>query len=348
MDKIIKVGVVGVGSHGQHHARIFSQSPECELVCVADIDKRQAKYISRAYNTHHYTDYKKLIGKVDAASIAVPTIYHYQIAKEFLDNGIHLMIEKPITATVEQAQELIELAKSKNLILQVGHIERFNVAIQKLREILKKPGFIEVHRLGPFNPRIKDVGVVMDLMIHDIDIILRLVDSPIESIDAVGVAILTDKEDIANVRIRFANGCIANVTTSRVTPKKMRKLRIFQEDCYISLDYIKQSMEIHKREIVPHPRPDEAKYYIAAKRIRLKREEPLKLELEHFLKCVRLGQEPNVTGEHAKSALDVVVKISQLVQESMKKFAMMVQVKDELKNLPSGHPMKQAIEEINR
>lgn len=250
------------------------------------------------------------------------------------------MVEKPITETVEQAQELINLAKEKKLIFQVGHIERFNMAIQKLREILKRPGFIEVHRLGPYDPRIKDVGVVMDLMIHDIDIILRIVNSPIISIDAVGMAILSDKEDIANVRIKFENGCIANVTTSRVTPRKMRKIRIFQEDAYISLDYISQNMEIHKREVVPNPRLGESKYRIIAKRTRIKREEPLKLELEHFIKCVQAGEEPNVTGEHAKSALEVVVKISQLVQESMKKFATMIQSKEQIDMLPDTHPIK--------
>jgi len=339
MEKV-KVAVIGVGHHGQHHARIFFEDPNCELVGVVDIDRKQAKHIARVYKSHHYNNHQKMFGKVDAVSIAVPTNLHYQIAKEFLLKGVHVMIEKPITQRVEEAQDLISIAKKNNLVLQVGHIERFNIAVQKLREILKRPGFIEAHRLGPYDPRVKDIGVVMDLMIHDIDIVLEIVQSPIISFDAVGMAILSDKEDIANVRIKFQNGCTANITTSRVTPRKMRKIRIFQEDCYISLDYIKQAMEIHKREVVPNPKIGESKYRISAKVIRLKREEPLKLELNHFIECVQKGVTPDVTGEHAKNALEVVVKISELVQESMKQFSGLLESKEGLKLLPEGHPLK--------
>ncbi len=313
--KKVRVGVVGVGHLGQHHARIYAKNTHCELIGIVDIKKKVATKIAHTYNTQSFFDYHYLIGQVDAVSIAVPTVSHYEIAKAFLENNVHVLVEKPITTTVKEAHELIVLAKKRNLILQVGHIERFNAAIRKLNEILKMPKFIEAHRLGPFDPRVKDIGVVMDLMIHDVDIILRIVKSPIQSIEAVGIPILTDKEDLANARIRFENGCIANITVSRVSPHPMRKIRIFQPDAYISVDYRKQSMEIYRKIENPNSQKGDLPSKIVRKKIRLKSEEPLKVELDHFIKCIQKGVQPTVTGEHARDALEIVVQISQEIRK---------------------------------
>ncbi|MBI5155136.1 Gfo/Idh/MocA family oxidoreductase [Candidatus Poribacteria bacterium] len=317
MSEKIRVGVIGVGHLGQHHARNYAENPEAELVYVCDTSGSQAKKIAGAFGAKAAKDYNDLIGKVDAVSIATPTVTHFEIAETMLSNGIHCLVEKPICNTVVEAAKMAVLASTKGLILQVGHIEHFNVAVQKFKEILTTPLFIECHRLGPFNPRVKDIGVVMDLMIHDIDIILRIVNSPIESIEATGVAILTDKEDIANARIRFQSGCIANVTCSRVTPKPMRKLRVFQDNAYISLDYKSQTMQIHRRfRKEGKLDPGEARYFIETEKVRVRRKEPLKLELEHFLQCIRQGRVPQTTGVQAMEALDVVVKITEMIRNT--------------------------------
>jgi predicted dehydrogenase len=318
--KKVKVGVVGVGRLGQHHARMYADNPKCELIGVVDIDKKAATRIATTYHTQSFFDHRYLLDKVEAVSIAVPTVLHYEIGKAFLEHGIHALIEKPITQTVEEAHELIRIAKEKNLILQVGHIERFNPAIRKLRRIVKTPWFIESSRLGPFEPRVKDIGVVLDLMIHDIDIILYLVKSPIKSIEALGVPILTDKEDIANARIKFQNGCIANIVVSRVTPKEMRKIRIFQQDAYISIDYQKQSMEVYEKVPIPNPRKGEPLAKIVRKKARVKGHEPLKAELEHFIDCVNKGMQPDVSGEEARNALQIAVKISEEIRSQVERF----------------------------
>lgn len=319
MDQV-RVAVIGVGHLGQHHARNYSELRGANLVAVVDSDRKQAVRVAGACNCEALFDHKALMGRVDAVSVVVPTIYHHQVAKDFLNNGIHVLVEKPITTTIEQARDLIDLAERNKLILQVGHIERFNSAVQKLREFLKRPGFIECHRMGPYTPRVKDVGVVLDLMIHDIDIILQIVGSPIESIDATGAPILSDREDIANARFTFANGCRANVTVSRVSPTKMRKIRIFQENAYISIDYQKQSLEIYSRESIPNPGPDEPRAQIVRKRVRLRREEPLAAELGHFLECVKSGAEPQVTGEHGHNALQVAVAVTEQIHRNFRMF----------------------------
>ncbi|MCB2155691.1 Gfo/Idh/MocA family oxidoreductase [bacterium] len=317
MSEKIRVGVIGVGHLGQHHARIYAESPNAELLYVCDTHGHQGRTIARKFGAKATKKYSDMIGKVDAVSIATPTVSHFDIAHELLESGVHCLVEKPICTTVVEAAKLSILAGQKNLILQVGHIEHFNVAVQRFKEVLTQPLFIECHRLGPFNPRVKDIGVVLDLMIHDIDIILRIVNSPVEHIEATGVAILTNKEDIANARIRFQNGCIANITCSRVTPKPMRKLRVFQDNAYISLDYAKQTMEIHRRfERKGSLKPNEPRYYIETEKKRVKRKEPLKLELEHFLDCIRQGRTPQTTGEQAMEALDIVIKITEMIRQT--------------------------------
>lgn len=324
MAQKIRVGVIGVGHLGQHHARNYYANPRCELVYVCDNNGHQGRKIARSYGAKATKDFRDLIGKVDAVSIATPTVTHHGIAKEFLEAGIHCLVEKPICSNVEEAERLTRIARKNRLVLQVGHIEHFNMAVQKFKEILTTPRFIECVRQGPFDPRVKDVGVVMDLMIHDVDIILRIVNSPIRNIEAVGVAIMTDMEDIANARIHFENGCIANIVASRVTPKPMRKLRVFQDDAYISLDYRAQKMEVYRRKLNPKAKANEVKYSIDSKTIRVKREEPLKLELDHFLDCVeKHNLAPQTTGEQAVEALDVVVQITEMIRNTTVPFSVM-------------------------
>lgn len=342
MSEPIKVGVIGVGHLGQHHARNYAELPDAELVYVCDTDGHQGRKVARSHGAKATKDYKDLIGKVDAVSIATPTSGHFQIASEMLANGIHCLVEKPICDNVRDAAKLSQLAKDNSVVLQVGHIEHFNVGVQRLKEQLTTPLFIECHRLGPFDPRVKDVGVVLDLMIHDIDIIMRIVDSPIETIEATGVAILTDKEDIANARIKFKSGCIANITCSRVTPKVLRKLRIFQDNAYLSLDYRRQTMEIAQRfKREGNVRSGEWPYYINTKKVRVRRKEPLRLELDHFLACVREGRTPQTTGEQATRALDVVIQITEQIRNTTVPFAdnrPLFEVAEQmrLENTPSG------------
>jgi predicted dehydrogenase len=325
MAEKIPVGVIGVGHLGQHHARNYFNNERCQLVYVCDANPTQAKNIAKAYNAIPTSDFRDLIGKVQAVSIATPTVSHFEIANTLMEQGIHCLVEKPICTTVVDAAKLTALARRKGLVLQVGHIEHFNLAVQKFKEILTTPRFIECHRQGPFDPRVRDVGVVLDLMIHDIDIILRIVNSPIKKIEAVGVAILTEKEDIANARIHFESGCIANVTVSRVTPKPLRKLRVFQDDAYISLDYRNQTMEVFRRRgRTDTIKPGEPRYYIESKKIRVKREEPLKLELDHFLDCIEKSNlDPQTTGEQAMVALDVVIRITEMIRATTVPFPVM-------------------------
>lgn len=307
----IRAGVIGVGHLGSHHARIYSGNEEVELKGVCDINFARAKKIAKKYHTTPYADYKDIFGKIDCASIVVPTELHYKVAKDCLLNGVSILIEKPMTKTVAEANELLSLAKERGLILQVGHIERFNAGVKALDEIPGKVRFIECHRLGPFKKRALDVGVVLDLMIHDIDIILGLVKSEVVSIDAVGVNILTDHEDLANVRMRFKNGAVANLTASRVTKDELRKIRIFKEDSYISLDYIRQGAAIYRK----------IGNKITSRRINIKKEEPLKKELEAFILSVKTNERPLVSGEEGRNALKIALEIVDKIEENLKDYA---------------------------
>ncbi|AXA36058.1 MAG: gfo/Idh/MocA family oxidoreductase [Candidatus Hydrogenedentota bacterium] len=316
----IRVGVVGVGNLGQHHARVYAELPECELVGVADVDPKALQRITRQFKVSGYTDYRELFGKVDACSIVVPTVLHHALARDFLEHGVHVLVEKPITTTEEEARDLIEVARRTGRILQVGHIERFNPAIMRLRQIVRDPAFIEGHRLGPYDPRVKDIGVVLDLMIHDLDIILQLVNSKVVHVEAAGVGVYGTHEDIANARIHFENGCIANLTASRVTPERKRKIRVFQRNAYISIDYINQEVEIYRRIKNPNAPPGTPNVTIVRTKEAMKKQEPLKVELKHFLECVAQGSEPMVRGEEARDALSLAVQISRLVKERWEKY----------------------------
>ncbi len=307
--KPTKVAVIGVGHLGQHHARIYSEMRDAELVGVVDVDGKRTRDIASRCQTSAYSDYSQVLGKIDVASIAVPTELHYKVGRDFLNAGIHVLIEKPMTQTLEEADELLGLAEKKKLILQVGHIERFNPAVSALNKVIKEPRFIECHRLGPFKPRAANIGVVMDLMIHDIDIILSLVNSAVKRIEAVGVPVLSQEEDIANVRITFENGCIANLTASRVTKEETRKIRIFQRDAYLSLDYINQELLTYRRVITP-----DGGVRIVSSKPEIEKVEPLKLELEAFIRAVQRGQKPLVSGEAGREALAIAWEISRQIK----------------------------------
>ena len=310
---MVRVGVIGVGHIGSHHARIYSQIPDVELAGVVDIDQKRREKLAREYNTTPYANYGEIFNKVDAVSVVVPTDLHYPVAKDFLERGVHCLVEKPITPTLEEAGDLLSIARKKNLILQIGHIERFNSAILEAQKYIREPKFIEAYRLGPYDPRMSNIGVVLDLMIHDIDIVLYLVRSSVRSIDAIGGAVLSQNEDIANARINFQNGCVANISASRVSLEKFRKIRIFQKDVYISLDYVKQSLKIYqkKRKEVKSMKD------IMILRPQLKKTDPLREELTHFIQCVERGGKPLVSGEHGRDALEIALEILKKIKENL-------------------------------
>jgi predicted dehydrogenase len=295
----IKVAVIGVGHLGSLHAKIYRELENCSLAAVCDIDKTRLDETSQSLNVRGYTNYAELFDQVDAISVAVPTKLHYKIAYDFLKHNIHTLVEKPFTSNLKEADSLIRLAEKFKLILQVGHIERFNSAFAATLAIIKNPKFIECHRLSPFPYRSLDVGAVLDIMIHDIDIILGLVNSKIKKIESVGVNVLTKFEDIANSRITFKNGCVANLTASRVSDEIMRKIRIFQEDTYISLDYKEAKACVYKK----------AGLTIIKEDLPIEKEQPLKKELESFLACVLEHKEPLVSGRIAREALKVALEI---------------------------------------
>jgi predicted dehydrogenase len=300
----IPVAVVGVGYLGKFHAEKYAAAAGAELVAVVDIDEQRACEVADKLGTQALTSYQTLFGRVRCVSIAAPTLQHYTIAREFLEQGIDVLVEKPLTAGPEQARQLVQLAESKGAILQVGHLERFNPAIRRLESVIKEPKFVECHRLAPFVERGTDVDVILDLMIHDIDVIASLVRSPVERVEAVGVPVLTDKPDIANARITFSSGCIANVTSSRVSLKRERKVRFFQPDAYISIDY-----DQHRAQIFYKPPPGATWLDIRGENIEIKEADALADEIYSFLECVRTRSLPLVSGADGLRALEIAAMI---------------------------------------
>lgn len=303
----IRAGVVGVGHLGKHHARILNELGTAELIGVSDIDEKIGKNIAAKLNTVFYSDPEELFKKVQAVSIVTPTDTHYEVAARALNLGVNTLVEKPITNIPSQAEKLIQIAEDKNCILQVGHIERYNGAVIKAREYIKEPKFIEVYRLGRFSARSLDVGVVLDLMIHDIDIILSFIDSPVKTLSSIGTSVFTDREDIANCRLDFENGSVANLTASRVSYKNERKIRIFESDSYISLDYEKQKFVLYRKKDKKIISPDEVERIIP----KIKKTEPLREELEDFLSSIRNNKTPAVGGPQGLTALKLAIKITQ-------------------------------------
>ncbi len=303
MDKI-RVGVIGVGHLGSIHAKIYKESPNCQLTGVCDTNQELLNQICSNLKVAGYTNYHELFNKVDAVSIAVPTSLHHKVTAEFLKAGIHTLVEKPFTLTLKEADDLIKIAsKNRKLTLQVGHIERFNSAFAATLKIIKTPKFIECHRLSNFPNRSLDIGAVLDIMIHDIDIVLGLVNSPLKKIDSVGVNVLTKFEDIANARLTFKNGCVANLTASRVSDDSMRKIRIFQENTYISLDYKNAEASVYRK----------IGLQITKENLPIEKEQPLQKELESFINCIINRSTPLVSGQVARSALAVALEIQKQI-----------------------------------
>jgi predicted dehydrogenase len=301
----LKAGVVGVGHIGKNHARVYSELDCATLTAVFDVDLRAAQEIASKHNVRAAASLEEFASLVDVATIATPTPFHHEIGMQLLQSGIHLLVEKPITTTTEQARALVDCARATNRILQVGHIERFNPVMSTFEKELKKARFIEAHRLSPYPGRSTDIGVVLDLMIHDLEIILHLVKSPPKHIDAVGIPVLSASEDIANARIRFENGCVANVTASRVSPEKLRKIRVFQDDAYLSLDYQEQSGQIYRK----------IGKDITMEKVQMEKAEPLALELKSFVECCVAGGDPKVSGRDGAAALDLALEITRLAEQ---------------------------------
>ncbi|MBN1687764.1 MAG: Gfo/Idh/MocA family oxidoreductase [Candidatus Omnitrophica bacterium] len=305
MDSPLQVAVIGVGHLGRWHAKNYFELPQAKLVGICDNDSSK-NVRAEELGVPFYTKYQDLFNLVDAVSIATPTSTHYAIAKDFLQKGIHTLIEKPITLRLEEADELLEIARKNNCALRVGHVERHNAGYKRIEEIANDIRFFEIHRLGPFTGRINDCGVVLDLMIHDIDIVLGLVKSKVESFDAVGVNVITPYEDIANVRLKFKNGAIANLTASRLTPEKQRKIRIFQEDAYVSLDYEAQSAKIFRKQ----------GSQISQESVDIQKTEPLKEELKYFLEKIKTGESLGRPDEAARDALALALDIIENIKKN--------------------------------
>ena len=316
MDKI-RAGVVGVGYLGKFHAEKFADAEESELVGVVDTDPAQADSIASKHGTRAMTDYRELLGRVDAVSIVVPTPHHYQIAKAFLENGVDVLVEKPMTTTIAEADELVEIAAKKALVLQVGHLERFNPAVKAVKDIIKQPIFIESNRLSMYQPRGTDVSVVLDLMIHDIDIILTFVRSKIAYSHAMGAPVVSDHVDIANAHLEFENGAVANVTASRISSKSERKIRVFQKDGYLSLDFANRSImhiwpgEDGKSAPVPGMQMEERSF---------EQGDALREEIHSFLDAVIQRGEPEVSGQMGREALHTALNITRQIRESSRRF----------------------------
>jgi predicted dehydrogenase len=312
----LRAGVIGVGYLGRFHAQKYASLEEVELIGVADTSLEVASAVAAEVGTTPFADYRELLGQVDLVSIVVPTQYHYAVAKECLEAGRHILLEKPVTRTVAEAEELIVLANSRKLVFQVGHLERFNPAVLALQGVLHNPLFIESHRLAPFKARGTDVDVVLDLMIHDIDILLSLVNSTVQTVNSVGVPVISGEVDIANARLQFANGCVANVTASRVSREAMRKIRIFQEDAYISIDYQERKVQILRKtpgvSMIPGL-PD-----ISMEERAFPQSDALLEEIRAFTHAVRHGTVPPVTGEDGKRALELALEINKRLWHEVK------------------------------
>ena len=311
MTNRVRVAVIGVGHLGQHHARLLASMDGVELVAVVDIKPGRADELAAKYGTHGATTPAGLLGRVDAVTVAVPTIAHVDVALPFLDRGVAVLIEKPIAPTLADADRLIDAASRHGATLATGHTERFNPAVVAALPLVSDPRFIEVHRLGTFPDRSLDIDVVFDLMIHDLDVLLAAVRSEVVAIEAVGVNVLTPRVDIANARLRFASGCIANVTASRISRDRVRKVRFFQHDSYVSIDYASQEVEVYRLAPAPPGGATPGRPAIQGGKLTVVNEEPLKRELADFVEAVREHRAPSVTGEAGRDALELATRITE-------------------------------------
>jgi predicted dehydrogenase len=338
---VLKVAVIGAGSLGKEHARLYADLRQSgiELVGVCDVNRPQAERVAEKCRTRVLESVEQAASEADALSVVTPTNTHFNIAKDLLQRGKHVLVEKPMTENSAQAAELVELARTHRLILQVGHVERFNPTFKYMESVATDPRFIEAHRLSPFPARSTDIGVVLDLMIHDLDVVLAFVKSPLASVDAIGIPVLSPTEDIANARLRFQNGCVANLTASRVSAERLRKIRVFSggaNTSYVSLDYRAQEGFIYRIARDGEEESSLLKKLLAAKDstivsefggkrivrepVPIEKDEPLKLELQSFVRCVRQQQTPIVSGESGKRALDLAMEITRQIQAGAPKF----------------------------
>ena len=304
----VRVAVVGVGHLGQHHARLLASLDGVELVGVCDTNRARAGEIAAKFGGQIFADSRELLSRVDAVTVAVPTVSHVDVALPFLDAGIATLVEKPIAPSVQDADRLVDAAERSGAMLATGHTERFNPAVATALPLISGPRFIEIHRLGTFPERSLDIDVIFDLMIHDLDLLLNVVKSEVTQIEAVGVNVLTPKADIANARLRFASGCIANVTASRISRERVRKARFFQNDAYVSIDYAAQELEVF-RLVKAGARP-----MIQGGKVAVDNEEPLRRELEDFVDAVRTRRKPGVTGRDGRNALALATRVAETMQ----------------------------------
>jgi predicted dehydrogenase len=311
----LRVGVVGIGYLGRFHAEKYAAIPEADLVGLADLLPERTKEWADKLRTEAFASHRDLLGKVDAVSVVVPTDLHYSIARDFLESGCDVLVEKPISTTVQQADEMIELARSKGRVLQVGHLERFNPAVLAAREKIQAPIFIESHRLTPFRGRGTEVDVVLDLMIHDLDIILSFVRSSIKEIHAVGIPVLTEKVDIANTRVEFDGGCVANITASRISFEDRRRIRVFQPETYLALDYASKEITLYHRIFSV----EKQRFELSAEQVEVEPGDALEKEIRSFVHSCLRRTPPLVTGEDGRNALAVATRISEQIQENIKK-----------------------------
>ena len=304
----IRCGVAGVGYLGQHHARIYHALPQCELVGIYDANPARAAEIAALYQCPVFPTLQALGEACEAVSVAVPTDRHYEVAMPLLQSGCHLLIEKPLCVSMEEAEKILSLAKERGRLVQVGHIEHYNPVMAFLEKQVHSPRYITADRLAPFNPRGMEVGVVLDLMIHDIGVILQLVNSHVSHVESVGVNVISQREDIANARITFENGCVANINTSRVSQKKVREIRVFQPNAYLSLDFMNQSGHILRKT---------GPMDITKEEIPIEKGEPLMIELASFADCVRKHMQPKVGGALGKTALELAIHITDQIRKGM-------------------------------
>jgi predicted dehydrogenase len=310
MSARLRLAVIGVGHLGQHHARLLAAMPDVELVGVVDTNRTRAEQIAGLYGAQPFTAATEVLDCVDAVSVAVPTVSHLHVARPFLDRGVPVLVEKPMATNLAEADELLARAARTNTVLAVGHTERFNPAVAAALPLVSRPRFIEVHRLGTFPDRSLDIDVIFDLMIHDLDMLLAAVASPVESVEVVGVHVLTPRTDIANARLRFADGCIANVTASRISRDRVRKARFFQHDSYVSIDYAAQEVDVYRLAL------DSGRPVIQGGRLDVATEEPLHRELADFVDAVRTRRQPLVDGQAGRAALALATRIAEAIEQT--------------------------------
>ncbi|MSO82526.1 MAG: Gfo/Idh/MocA family oxidoreductase [Acidobacteria bacterium] len=303
-----RIAVIGVGHLGQHHARILAAMPEVDLVAVVDTNQARAAEVAAKYATSPFTDASTLIGRVDAVTIATPTVSHVQVALPFIEAGVASLVEKPLAASLAEADRLVKAAAARGTLLATGHTERFNPAVAAALPLVSSPRFIEIHRLGAFPERSLDIDVIFDLMIHDLDLLIAVVGSEVVSVEAVGVNVLTPRVDIANARLRFASGCIANVTASRISRERVRKARFFQHDSYVSIDFAEQEVEVYR--LVPQ---NGGRPAIQGGKVDVASDEPLRRELADFVDAIRTRRQPGVTGRDGRAALALATRVAELI-----------------------------------